>query len=99
MNIVYSKAFIKAASKLTGKYKISLKKMIEEVKMASTVNDLTNCKKLEGFNNSYRIRLGSYRVFFVMTIENNTACFEYLVSRGDAYTKKYLKSLAKKDID
>jgi len=99
MNIVYSKAFIKAASKLTRKYKISLKKMIEEVKMASTVNDLTNCKKLEGFNNSYRIRLGSYRVFFVMTIENNTACFEYLVSRGDAYTKKYLKSLAKKDID
>jgi len=99
MKIVYSKAFIKAASKLTGKYKVSLKNMIDEVKIVATVHDLLNCKKLEGFNNSYRIRLGSYRVFFIVTIENNTACFEYLVSRGDAYSKKFLKSLTKKDID
>lgn len=99
MKIVYSRAFIKAASKLTGKYKISLKKMINEVKLATTVNDISSCKKLEGFNHSYRIRLGGYRVFFIVTVENNAACFEYLVSRGDAYSKKYLKSLAKKDID
>ena len=97
MIVEYSKAFIKAALKLDGKYKTSLRKKIEEVKMASSVEELTDCKKLEGFNNTYRIRIGSYRAFFIMTIANNTVCFEYLVSRGDAYSKEYLKSLKTKE--
>jgi mRNA-degrading endonuclease RelE of RelBE toxin-antitoxin system len=99
MNIIYSKSFIKAASKLTGKYKISLKKKIDEVKVAVSVDDLTDCKRLEGFSHSYRIRIGSYRIFFILKIENNSAYFEYLVSRGDAYNKEYLKSLLRKDKD
>ena len=99
MNIIYSKSFIKAASKLTGKYKISLKKKIDEVKVATSVDNLTNCKKLEGFSQAYRIRIGSYRVFFILTIENNTLYFEYLVSRGEAYNKEYLKSLTRKEKD
>ena len=97
MNIQYSKAFIKSALKLTGKYKTSLLKKIEEVKNATSVEKLTECKKLEGFENSYRIRIGSYRAFFILVILNNTVCFEYLVSRGEAYNKEYLKSLAKKE--
>jgi len=97
MNIEYSKAFIKAASKLDGKYKTSLSKKIDEVKIASSVEELTDCKKLEGFSNTYRIRIGSYRAFFIMTIANNSICFEYLVSRCDAYKKEYLKSLGEKD--
>ena len=97
MNIEYSKAFIKAATKLDGKYKLSLAKKIEEVKTALNVEELTDCKKLEGFSNTYRIRIGSYRAFFIFTIINNTVCFEYLVSRGDAYNKEYLKALKTKE--
>ena len=97
MNIEYSKAFIKAATKLDGRYKVTLVRKIEEVKMASTIEELTNCKKLEGFSNTYRIRIGSYRAFFIFTIVNNTVCFEYLVSRGDAYNKEYLKVLKTKE--
>ncbi len=97
MNIQYSKAFIKSASKLDGKYKTSLQKKIGEVKAALSVEELTDCKKLEGFSNTYRIRIGSYRAFFIFTIVSNTVCFEYLVSRGDAYNKEYLKSLGKKE--
>lgn len=96
MNIQYSKAFIKSAQKLTGKYKMALARKIEEVKNAPNVEKLTECKKLEGFENAYRIRLGSYRAFFILVILNNTVCFEYLVSRGEAYNKEYLKSLSKK---
>lgn len=96
MNIQYSKAFIKSAQKLTGKYKMALARKIEEVKSAPNVEKLTECKKLEGFENAYRIRLGSYRAFFILVILNNTVCFEYLVSRGEAYNKEYLKSLSKK---
>lgn len=97
MNIEYSKAFIKAATKLDGKYKLSLAKKIEEVKTALNVEELTDCKKLEGFSNTYRIRIGSYRAFFIFTIINNTVCFEYLISRGDAYNKEYLKALRTKE--
>lgn len=96
MKIQYSKAFIKSAQKLTGKYKMALARKIEEVKNAPNVEKLTECKKLEGFENAYRIRLGSYRAFFILVILNNTVCFEYLVSRGEAYNKEYLKSLSKK---
>jgi mRNA interferase RelE/StbE len=84
MNIQYSKVFIKSALKLTGKYKAALLKKIEEVRNASSVDQLNECKKLEGFENTYRIRIGSYRAFFIFVILNNTVCFEYLVSRGEA---------------
>ena len=97
MNIQYSKAFIQSALKLTGKYKAALLKKIEEVKDAPGVEKLSECKKLEGFENAYRIRIGSYRAFFIFMILNNTVCFEYLVNRGEAYNKEYLKSLAKKE--
>ena len=97
MIVEYSKAFIKAASKLDGKYKTSLSKKIVEVKSAVSVEQLTDCKKLEGFNNTYRIRIGSYRAFFIFTVVSNTVCFEYLVSSGDAYNKEYLKSLGRKE--
>ena len=97
MKIRYSKAFIKSASKLTGKYKASLKNKIEEVKMVSFVDEITGCSKLEGFIHTYRIRIGDYRVFFIFRISENTAVFEYLISRGDAYNKEYLKSLGKKE--
>lgn len=97
MNVEYSHAFIKAAIKLDGRYKATLRKKIGEVKTASSIEQLTDCKKLKGFNNTYRIRIGSYRAFFIFTIINNTVCFEYLVSRGDAYNKEYLKSLKAKE--
>jgi len=95
MNISYSKSFIKSASKLTGKYKFSLKKKIEEVKSASKVDELTDCKKLKGFEHTYRTRIGDYRVFFVFNLENDMVFFEYLVKRDVAYDKKYLKALGK----
>lgn len=97
MNLLYSKSFIKAASKLTGKYKISLQKKIKEVKVAASVEELTDCKKLKDFSNAYRIRIGDYRAFFILTIEGNTVNFEYLVSRGDAYNKEYKMNLRQKE--
>jgi len=87
MNVLYSKSFIKAALKLSGKYKNTLQEKIKEVKVAETIEELTDCKKLTNFSNAYRIRLGDYRAFFILTVVNNTVNFEYLVNRGDAYKK------------
>jgi len=56
-------------------------------------------RKLRLFNNVYRIRIGSQRAFFVLhiEIEGNVVKFEYLISRGEAYNKKNMERLRRKD--
>ena len=99
MKVEFSKAFIKAASKLSGKLKDSLRKMIIEVERANCVDEITDCKKLVGFDFIYRIRMGDYRVFFTfhVRIEGDTVFFQYLLPRGEAYDKKNQENLRKKD--
>ena len=60
---------------------------------------ITDCKKLVGYRNVYRIRIGDYRAFFTFHIEiiNDTIIFRYLVPRGEAYDKKAQKELKRID--
>lgn len=99
MNAEYSKDFEKATKKLSGKMLDSVRKVIVEVKQAESIKDITDCKKLVGYRNVYRIRIGDYRAFFTFHIEivNDTVFFRYLVSRGEAYAKKMDESLKRID--
>ena len=93
MNIKFSKEFEKTAKKLSGKHKESLRNVILEIRTAQSVIEIANCKKLIGYNSVYRIRLGDYRMFFLLEIEKQTVFLKYLVSRGEAYSKEYHKRL------
>ena len=95
MNIEYSKDFEKSVKKLSGKMLDSVRGVISEVKNAESIKDITDCKKLVGYRNVYRIRIGDYRAFFTFHVEiiNDTVIFRYLVSRGEAYAKKMDESL------
>ena len=95
MNVEYSKDFEKSVKKLSGKKLDSIRRVITEVKTAENIKDITDCKKLVGYRNVYRIRIGDYRAFFTFHIEivNDTVFFRYLVSRGEAYAKKMDESL------
>ena len=99
MNVEYSKDFEKSVKKLSGKILGSIRKVITEVKTAENIKDITDCKKLVGYRNVYRIRIGDYRAFFTFHIEivNDTVIFRYLVSRGEAYAKKMDESLKRID--
>ena len=99
MNVDYSKDFKKSVKKLSGKMLDSVRRVVEEVKNAESLKDITNCKKLVGFRNVYRIRIGDYRAFFTFHIEiiNDTIFFRYLVPRGEAYDKKAQKELKRID--
>ena len=101
MRVEYSKDFEKSVRKLSGKSLHSVIAMIDEVKSALTVDDITDCKKIESLKNVYRIRVGNKRAFFVLhiLIEGNVARFEYLVSRGEAYDKKNMERLRNRDIE
>ena len=99
MKVEYSKDFEKSVRKLSGKVLHSIINMIDEVKNASSIKDITDCKKIDTLNNVYRIRVGSKRAFFVLhiSLDGDVARFEYLFSRGEAYDKKNIDKLHKRD--
>lgn len=100
MKVDFSKEFTKALDKLSGKVHHSVVEAINEVIDAKCLEDITNCRKIESLNNVYRLKIGSKRAFFVLhiQIDGDLAKFEYLVSRGEAYDKKNMKRLRKRDI-
>ena len=87
MKVEYSKAFVKAVRKLSGKMLDSVRNAIQEVIEARCIDEITDCKKLVGYDFVYRIRIGSYRAFF------DVVMFEYLLPRGEAYDKKNQEKL------
>lgn len=67
---------------------------------AKSIDELTNCRKIETLNSVYRLRIGDKRAFFVLhiQIDGDLVKFEYLVSRGEAYDKKNMERLRNKDV-
>ena len=99
MNVEFSKAFVKASKRLSGKILDSLRRTIVEVKAAKGIQDISDFKKLVGYRNIYRIRLGDYRALFTLEIEfsGDTIFFQYLAPRGEAYGKKMKTELKRID--
>ena len=99
MRTKYSKDFEKSVRKLSGKTLNSVRNVIREVKNASCLDEITDCKKLVGYDCVYRIRIGSLRAYFIFHIQIIDDCvfFKYLVPRGEAYDRKYEEKLRKDD--
>lgn len=96
----FFKGFFKSRRPIVGKIYESVRNVINQVIDAQTLEEIPHCRKIEGLHNIYRIRIGSKRAFFVLKIEieGDIVKFEYLVSRGEAYAKKNMDRLRKKDI-
>ena len=90
MIVRYSKIFTKAVDRLSGKQLKSVLDVIEEVKAKNRLEEVTDCTRLVGYKSIYRIRIGSLRAFLTLHIEiiGSVVHFQFLVSRGQAYTKK-----------
>ncbi|MDP2208606.1 MAG: type II toxin-antitoxin system RelE/ParE family toxin [Bacteroidota bacterium] len=41
--------------------------LIEQIKKTRSIEDISNIKKLKGYKNYYRIRLGDYRIGIIVT--------------------------------
>jgi mRNA-degrading endonuclease RelE of RelBE toxin-antitoxin system len=68
MIVTYSKSFEMAVDKLSGKIQSSVANVIAEVKKADSLEKITDCRKVVGFDNVYRIQIGAYRSFFTFHI-------------------------------
>ena len=69
MKVEYSKVFIKAVNKLSGKQRDSVRDAIAEVKKAQGLEEITDCIRMVGYHTIYRIRIGGYRAFFTFHVE------------------------------
>ena len=83
MNIEIRKSFEKDAAKLPAAIQVQLAQIIENIIAANKLSELASCKKLTGFKNAYRIRIGSYRLGFFF--ENETAELVRILNRKDIY--------------
>lgn len=99
MKVDFSKEFTKALDKLSGKIHHSIVEAINNVIDANSLEEISNCRKIESLNSVYRIKIGSKRAFFVLhiQIDGDLVKFEYLVSRGESYEKKNMERLRKRD--
>ncbi|MBS1916427.1 MAG: type II toxin-antitoxin system RelE/ParE family toxin [Bacteroidetes bacterium] len=63
MKITFTKKFEKQAEKLpTKKLKEEVVSIIDLVEASNSIQEIKNLKKLKGFNNYFRIRMGEYRI-------------------------------------
>lgn len=59
MKVKYSKEFEKSVRKLSRKTLSSVRVAIREVIDAERIEDLSDCKKLSGYNSVYRLQIGN----------------------------------------
>lgn len=76
MEILYTKLAIKSIGQLDRKTKLQIKKSIEMLPFG-------NVKKLKGYKNHYRLRVGNYRVLYI--INNSTIEIQDVKQRKNAY--------------
>jgi len=86
MEVAFTKTFSKQIDAILNEsLKLRLAEVVQNVILASTLQDIANLKKMKGYQTAYRIRVGDYRVglFF----ENDTILFAYMAHRRDIYNK------------
>ncbi|MBC1237140.1 type II toxin-antitoxin system RelE/ParE family toxin [Nostoc sp. 2RC] len=81
----YLPSFIKdmKALKSTPYYETIRILAFEEIPQLLTFEEITNIKKLQGYENAYRIRVGDYRIGFIF--DGETVIFQRVLHRKDIY--------------
>ncbi len=86
MKVEYLKDFAKDVAKLKdGKLKQRIVGVINEVKAAKNIREISEIKKLKGFKSAYRIKVDAYRLG--VFIENQTIQFARFLHRKEVYNR------------
>ena len=84
MQVEFLSSFNKDLSKLSSAaIRKSLKNLIQKLEAAKSLSDIPQLKKLKGYPDAWRIRLGNYRVGFFYN--NNIIQLARVVDRKDIY--------------
>lgn len=84
MNVKYEKSFAKDLKNVKEKNLLKrVKEVIDEVKKADSLKELSNLTKLKGYDNFYRIKFSNYRVG--VEIVKDEIIFTRFLHRKDIY--------------
>ncbi len=84
MQFEIKKSFLKDLKKLNDKRLAEeIKNLFAIIEKAENLQEIPNVKKLKGYDNFYRIRVGKYRVGIQYI--NNQVVFLRILSRKDIY--------------
>lgn len=72
MNVEFDESFFKSIEKIKDKNVAKkIESLILSIRTANKIQDISNLKKLEGYKQYYRIRIGDYRLG-IRLIDNQT---------------------------
>ena len=84
MQVIITRQFEKDTEKeLSKKIQLQLADIIEKIQRADHLMEISNLKKMKGYKNAYRIRLGEYRIGFLF--ESNTIKLSWVMNRKEIY--------------
>ena len=84
MKVEYTDRFSKDIDKITEKTLMnSIDDTITKVKLAKSIHDLSNIKKIKGHSSAYRIRIGDYRIGIF--VKEDIIIFVRVLHRKDIY--------------
>ncbi len=84
MQVVFTKIFEKEIRKITNKNLAGhIEEAIIEVKSATKLYEINHLKKLTGYKNAYRIKIGDYRIGIL--IIGKTVEFSRFLHRREIY--------------
>lgn len=83
MNVIADKSFKKDIEKLDSVTKKQVSKLVTQLIQNSSINEIPNIKKITGFKNLFRIRLGNYRIG--IRLKDETIILVRILHRKDIY--------------
>jgi len=83
MNVLADKSFQKDIQKLDTATKKQISNLLIQLNQAKSLNEISNFKKIKGFKNAFRIRLGSYRIG--IRLDGNSIVLVRILHRRDIY--------------
>jgi len=83
MIVTIRSSFVKDSRKLKPVIRKELSSIIQNLETSNNLLAFSNCKKLSGHKNAFRIRLGNYRIGFFYT--NNSIELIRILDRKEVY--------------
>lgn len=84
MEVVYNKSFLKVVKKIRDEKLLNTTETaILEIEKAKSITEISNLKKMTGYETFYRVRIGNYRLG--IEIENNIVHIVEFQHRKDIY--------------
>jgi len=84
MEIIFKESFLKDLKKIkNNEIKQKILEIISTCEKAKSLNEIKDLKKLRGYKNFFRIKIGNYRVG--LQIKENKVFFVRILHRKDIY--------------